>query len=321
MLDSVTPYLTRVSARRARRGLPAPQILVPGALSWGEQDAPFHSASVGKLATAVVILWLVDDGTLSLSTPVHDVLGELPGLFTGSPTVGQLLSHTSGVADYFDRGFQKLVATERDRTWTPAELVEYTQTVQRPVSAPGERFHYSDTGYVLLGMIAETMSGASWGSLLSTHVFEPLGMTRTSLFTVGAQIEPLWLGRDEISGAASLTCDWAGGGLVTTLEDLVLLSRGWRGLVSPSSAAVMSDFQHRFRSGLQYGSGLMEARFEGFMPLLRGLPRPTGHLGVTGVHLWRFDDVDIAMNFHSTREMVSSFQVLIRVVQGVVRGR
>lgn len=320
MLERVTPHLTRVSARRARRGLPAPQILVTAGddtFSWGDQDARFHSASVGKLATAVVIMRLVDAGALSLSTRVFDVLGDQPGLFLGSPTVGQLLNHTSGAADYFNRPFQNLVVSSPDRAWTPLELVDYSRVSQHPVGAPGERFHYSDTGYVLLGLIAETVTGASWGSLLRTHVIDPLGMSRTSLFALGDTTAPVWIGRHEVSTAASLTCDWAGGGLLTTLDDLILLSRGWRGLVSPDAVAMMSSFTGRFRSGLMYGSGLMEARFEGFMPLLRGLPRPTGHLGITSVHLWHFDGADIAMNFHSTREMVSSFQVLIRLVQAL----
>jgi len=81
-----------------------------------------------------------------------------------------------------------------------------------------------------------------------------------------------------------VSCDWAGGG-------------------------------NRFRPGILYGAGLMEVRFEGFFPLLRGLPRPVGHIGVLATHMF-FDPVNrahIVMNFGSTREMVRSFRTLTQI--------
>ena len=65
----------------------------------------------------------------------------------------------------------------------------------------------------------------------------------------------------------------------------------------------------------------MQLRFEGFMPLLRGLPRPVGHLGVLGTHLFVDPDrgTSVVLNFHDTREMVASFQTHIRIAQGLAR--
>jgi D-alanyl-D-alanine carboxypeptidase len=79
----------------------------------------------------------------------------------------------------------------------------------------------------------------------------------------------------------------------------------------------MSTIKHRFRPGIHYGAGLMELRFEGFMPLLRGLPRPTGHIGILGTHLFYDADHDahIALNFGSTGEMVRSVRAMIKVEQ------
>src|SRR5690606_37183251 len=99
-------HLERVARRRSRRGLPPPQVLVlaPGTeYCFGDRALPFHAASVGKLATAALVLQETRRG-LDLDAAVESVLpaAETEGLFAGrGATVRQLLAHTSGVADYF----------------------------------------------------------------------------------------------------------------------------------------------------------------------------------------------------------------------------
>ncbi|TVR02197.1 MAG: class A beta-lactamase-related serine hydrolase, partial [Spirochaetaceae bacterium] len=169
----------------------------------------FHTASIGKQLTATAIFRMIEARQLELTTPIASLLPTetLDALFTyngvdhrGRVTVEQLLGHTSGVADYFSgiadsrapepgrggehkhhrsrrRKFTDVVIAEPDRLWTPAELLSYSRDAQQPVAPPGERFHYSDTGYVLLGMIAEAIDGTSFGRVLERRVFEPAGMT------------------------------------------------------------------------------------------------------------------------------------------------
>lgn len=329
---------------RARGALGAPQVLVRGAnveYGYGDQNTPFHAASIGKAVTATIVMQLVESGAIGLDDPLPKVLPatELEGLFVHDgvdrapeATVGQLLAHTSGVADYFEGpvtegpAFLRLVIDERDRTWTPAELLDFSRHHQVPVGAPGERFSYTDTGYVLLGRIIEEATGQQFHDVLRERIFEPLGMRHSWLVTrsrpadpATPELAPFWVDRVELSRFASISCDWACGGIGATPADLVAFSEALHGgrLLRPESLAYLATMQNRFRPGIRYGAGLMELRFEEFWFLLRGLPRPVGHIGILATHLF-YDprnDVHIAMNFGSTREMTRSFKSLIRIEQ------
>ena len=324
--QALNKHLTTVARRR--RALPAPQVLVTSPsrgidFSFGERPLPFHAASIGKTVTAALLMKL-----LPLSTTVQSILGPQEGLVRADTTLGQLLNHTSGAADYFDDPvtdgprFMELIASERDREWTPEGLLQFSRERQEPVGMPGEKFHYSDTGYVLAGRMAEVHTGRPFHELVREHIFEPFGMKSTWYVgrEEGPAIAPLWIGRDELSTAASLSCDWAGGGFATTLDDLVGLSAGLRSLDSHTR---MAQIENRFRPGIHYGTGLMELRFEEFFFLLRGMPRPTGHIGVLATHMFydARNDTHIAMNFHSTHEMVRSFKTLIVIEQLLEKAR
>lgn len=347
LTSSLTAHLDTVTRRRRHLGPPQVLVRTPDhEFAYGPRATPFHGASIGKTATAVLVMRLVDDGAIALTDRAADHLpaGTLDGLYAvdgvnraDEVTVEHLLTHTSGVADYFEgrttTGPQvaELLVTEPDRFWEPADLLEFTRTRQTPVAPPGARFEYSDTGYILLGLLLEHVTGRAFHELLREWIFRPLGMRDSYLMFrsepdgEARPIAPFHLGRVEVSGFTSLTCDWAGGGIVSTLDDLALLSAGLHGgeLISDASLAEMTRMRHRFRYGMHYGAGLMEVRFEEFFPLLRGLPRPVGHIGVLATHMF-FDPVNrahIVMNFGSTREMARSFRTLYRIEAALTRDR
>ena len=330
-------HLTRVARHRARRGLPAPQVRItaPG-LSYEFGDTlPFHAASIGKLATAALVVQQIEARRLEWTTPIDDILepSELAGLFAApGATIEQLLGHTSGAADYFeDRAagttrFLRRVIDEPNHFWEPRELFDFTRHHQRPVGLPGGRFHYSDTGYVLLGRALETVTGRSFTTLLREGVLGPAGMRASAFWQrepSPERIAPVWLGRVEASHFASVSCGWAGGGIVATPTDLeqlgAALSDGT--LVSTESWARMTQPQHRVRPGIHYGLGTMQLRFDAFDPFSRGLPRPVGHLGSLATHL--FIDTErgtsVVLNFHGRGEMSASFRTHIRIAQGLAK--
>lgn len=330
----LTRHFDRVTQARARRGLPAPQIVVrtrDETIRHGD-DRAFHAASIGKIATAALAMQFVDDHELALDTTAQSVLGPLPGLLRGEATLLQLIDHTSGAADYYDgpvvtgHRFQRLIVADPDRDWTPDALLAFSRERQHPIGHPGERFSYSDTGYALLGLVLEQVSGRPLPVLFADRIFGPLGMTCSWMpwrsQGVHPAIAPVRLGRTDVSAFRSITAGWAGGGIAATPDDLLRLLRGLRsGLVSADSLAEMSRIRHRVRPGLHYGAGLMEVRFEGFSPLLGRMPRLLGHTGSLATHLYHdpVHDTDIAINFHGDREMVSSVRTLITIVREVAR--
>ena len=327
-------HLAAVARRRGTLGAPRVAVSAPGlGLEYRSgNDRPFHAASIGKTVTATIAHQLADEGVLDLDSPLSRLLpaDELAGLLAGEATVAQLLDHTSGAADYFEDRvttgpkMTRLLLDEPDRQWTPADLLAFSRDRQRLVARPGERFHYSDTGYVLLGRVLEEATGSAWHDLVHTRVLDRVGMPDTWVFLRTlpasgrpAEIAPTHLGRVDVSRHASLTVDWAGGGLATTTADLVAFSRALHGgsLVSADALARMTLMSHSFRPGIRYGSGMMQTNLRVFAPLLRGLPSPVGHLGVLATHLWHdpVHDAEIVLDFASTREMTRSFRTLIEI--------
>lgn len=304
-------------------------------------STPFHTASVGKLMTAVAIGQLVDEGKLTFETPIVEVLGEkaVEGLFTvkgvsyaSKVTINQLLDHTSGVADYFEdkdangNAFIDRLTTEKNEHWTPDKLIGYTKTHLKAVAPPGETYHYSDTGFILLGQIIEKKTQKPLHAVYRERFFEPLGLKDTYLSFGGEPVEgarnemaDVWLSGVEMSTFESLSADWAGGGIISTLKDLDVFQRALHDgkLVSKTTYDHLFTIHQQFLPGIHYGYGTMEIRFEEFMFLLKGLPRLKGHIGILSTHLF-YDPVSetsIVMNFGSDACMEASFKVLIEIMR------
>ncbi|MFD5701293.1 serine hydrolase domain-containing protein [Streptomyces lasiicapitis] len=149
----------------------------------------FRAASITKTFVATVVLQLEAEGKLDLD----DSVGQwLPGVVAGHGhdgdriTVRQLLNHTSGIYDYTDDpGVVRMYFTpeffkHRHRTWTPRELVAVA-TRHKPDFAPGKGRRYSNTNYLLAGLIIEKATGHPYGDEIRRRVIEPLGLRATSV--------------------------------------------------------------------------------------------------------------------------------------------
>ncbi|QNK57579.1 serine hydrolase [Paenibacillus sp. PAMC21692] len=301
---------------------------------------PFHIASVGKTFTVVLLALLEERGQLSFGDPISRYLSPsvLSGLFLfegvhydKQVTIQHLVGHTSGVNDYFEGNvhdgppFLDLLLNESNTFWTPASLLDFTRHQQRTVGAPGQRYLYSDTGYILLGLIIEAITGESFHDNLHRHLFIPIGMKDSYLMFYSKPynkselpIEEIWINGREISKFRSLSCDWSGGGIVSTVSDLHLFLRALKEgrLVKTDRLRELALPRHKFRAGMHYGLGLMEIRFEEFFFLLRGFPRLWGHSGVLSTHLYYDPENDayIIMNMGSTRSMPKSFKAIIQII-------
>jgi len=303
----------------------------------------FHSASVGKLLTSTLVFMAIENGKLAIDARVKPILkpGMLDGLFVVDGhdfqeeiTVKQLLGHLSGVNDYFEsRTFDGALFTDEvirnpDTFWKPEALLDYSRKRQKAVAEPGRKFFYSDTGYILLGLLLEAVFEMPFHQALKTYVFEPSDMHETHLcfYSEGFDqndLAPLFINGVDVHRFTSLSCDFSGGGLSTTANDLLKFLDCLQNLrlIGRHSLSQMADFSHRYREGLYYGVGMMQVRFEDFFFLLKSLPRLQGHLGVTGVHAW-YDPITkdaFVLNVGNTKDMVLSFKLLIAIVQMVQR--
>lgn len=137
----------------------------------------YQLASVTKPFTAMAVLMLAEDGKLSLDGKITDILPGLPAAWA-PVTVRHLLSHTSGIKSYTDVFGEQKVADSR--VFTSAEILALVKDAPLQF-APGEKYAYCNTGYYLLGMIIEKVSGKPYATVLAERIFRPLGMTATSL--------------------------------------------------------------------------------------------------------------------------------------------
>jgi CubicO group peptidase (beta-lactamase class C family) len=144
-------------------------------------DARFRVASITKTLVATVVLQLVAEGRVRLEAPVRAVLPDAPvGI-----TVRQLLDHTSGLPDHSRLdGFSDGLLRDRDRVWTPAELLALVERYDHDFP-PGTDWSYSNTGYVLLGELVGAVTGRPWAAEVRARILDPLGMRST--WTGGAE--------------------------------------------------------------------------------------------------------------------------------------
>lgn len=133
--------------------------------------------SITKTMTATVILQLADEGKVSLDAPLTTYL---PGAATNGATVRQALQMTSGIDTYTTTDFLNGLAAQPERMWAPQELAALGTSL--PATFPaGTGAQYSNTNYILLGQVAEKVTGETFGDLLQRRIFEPLALTGCSM--------------------------------------------------------------------------------------------------------------------------------------------
>lgn len=153
-------------------------------------DTRFGIASGSKVFTAVAILQLIETGELRFDTQLGDCLDvEFPHA-DPRVTIHQLLTHTSGMPDYFDEAVRDdFAALWRDyppqTIEGPRDLLPLMQEGEMQF-APGERFHYNNGGYVVLGLILEQQTGMQFTDVVEQRVFAPCGMTDAGYFRLDA---------------------------------------------------------------------------------------------------------------------------------------
>jgi D-alanyl-D-alanine carboxypeptidase len=193
--------------------------------------------SVGKTYVSAVAMQLVHEGRFSLDDPISKYLAGEPW-FNRLPnaqsiTVRQLMNHTSGLERYeFNERFTADLTATPDRIWKPQELVAYILDAAAPFAA-GQGWDYSDTNYIVLGMIMEKVTGRAYYDLVRDRVLWPAGLTSTvpSDSRVIRGLANGYAGANNpFGGSDAMLVDermvinpqfeWTGGGMASTAEDL-----------------------------------------------------------------------------------------------------
>ncbi|WP_433178622.1 serine hydrolase domain-containing protein [Actinoallomurus sp. CA-150999] len=197
----------------------------------------YRIGSQTKQITATVLLQLVQEGRLSLDDKLSKVLPEVAaqGLVERADdiTVRELIRHTSGIPDFFDSGrFDDFDFTTYYR---PVDLVKASRSLPR-TGEPGEKFSYSNTNYVLIGMIIERLTGRTLSDEFTRRIFAPLRMKSTYLtFKPPQGIKgphghgyfPDAEGRPRDADRQNASFGGAAGGIVSTAHDISVFRRAF----------------------------------------------------------------------------------------------
>ncbi|MGM0420711.1 MAG: serine hydrolase domain-containing protein [Bacillota bacterium] len=279
---------------------------------------PNYMASVGKIFTAVLVGMLVEHGKLDFQDSIADHLdGELIHglhLYKGEDhsreiQVKHLLKQTSGLPDCFWPLLDKMM-NEPGFKMETREAIEWGKTNLEPTFPPGQDFNYTDTNYYLLGLIIENITDLPFHQALSQYIFKPLKMKHSYMLGFSQPAEdpgcPLahfskeGIRLEDYETYAKI--DYAGGGVVAPLEDLLKFMRALvqHELVSQATLEIMKSDKSKFGLGIDYGYGIWQIKT---VPVLMPAKLNSwGVVGATGAFMFYhpFTDSFVIGNFNET---------------------
>jgi D-alanyl-D-alanine carboxypeptidase len=259
-----------------------------------EPNGWFRIGSVTKAFTATVLFQLVGEGFLRLDDAVADWL---PGLVPGADkiTLRHLLRQSSGLYNYTnDLSDHAAVLRDRFRQWSPHEIV--AQAARRPaLFRPGTARSYSNTNYILIGMVIEKSTGSSYSTQIERRILRPVGMHHTMVPGHDATLpEPhahgyLLVDAQPVDVTAfNASHAWAAGGIVSTAEDLNLFYAALLTgrLLNAAELEAMQDTVPAGSPGVEAGLGIVRVR------LPDGVTVWGNGGGFFGYHTWSFHTVN-----------------------------
>jgi len=230
-------------------------------------DELFIAASITKTFVSVCILQMEEEGLLSLEDNVIRYLDEQTikelTTFEGKSfekelTLEHLLRHTSGINDYLDKGQVHLDAykNEPDRRYSLQERIDIALK-RTPSTNKIGKYKYSNTNYILLGMIAEKVENKTIGDIIDDRIVKPLGLQNTSLQPAKEELPKLLKGYYTDWDLTSFTLNFnfmnPAGGILTTVDDLLKFGQGvFKGELFESKATLekMLDFKKGYGLGV-----------------------------------------------------------------------
>ena len=273
-------------------------------------DTHYRLASVTKQFTAAAILSLAERGKLSLDDSIRRWLPSLPA-YADAITIRQLLTHTSGLVDYEDA-----IPPGRTAQLNDDDVLQIVASQPAPYFEPGSSWRYSNSGYVLLGIIVARASGESFPQYLHDAIFDPLGMKTTAMHVEGADVVPNrvygysregdhWKRTDQSITSATL----GDGGIYTSVDDLV----SWmRALDAGRFAEAFVPRTLTDKKNVQYGYGWRISEHNG-----RRIVWHTGEsIGFRNA-IVRFPDEHLSIVVLTNRNEAEPYLIALRVADSL----
>jgi CubicO group peptidase (beta-lactamase class C family) len=265
-------------------------------------DDAFRVGSVNKMFTSVVILQLMEEGLLNLDDTLAEWLPEAAAMIPNSDviTIRQLLNLSSGIHDHMAAIEEDFVVSEdaQQRVWEPMELVSSIAADDTDF-APGEGWAYSNTNFILLGLVIEAATGQTVVENFHARIIDPLGLTHTYMADDEAPTADIVRGYSSYIGTNDFNASstWTAGALVSNAPEMIIFLRALLSgslfsdpstleiMLTPTEASV-----NAFGEGFGYGLGMFNFNTP-FGPIY-------GHTGDTfGFHtkVYYFVDYDAAL--------------------------
>lgn len=300
------------------------------------KETQIYIASITKLYTATVIMQLYENGIISLDDPISKYLPEklyrgihvYKGIdYSDKITIKQLLSHTSGIADYYSekskegKSLFELFLEDPERIWTVDETIERVREDMEPNFPPGTDASYSDTNFQLLGKLIEIVTGKPLHEVYDDFLFGPLALKHTWLtnyskseLTTSSTPADVFYNNMIINTVRSNGSYWADGGIISTADECIIFLKALNEghIVSISTLKSMYNW-HKLEFPIKYGYGTMYFEF----PPSQNIPPLWGHSGSSGSFLYYSEEWNmyIAGTINQVEAKSTPFKLMISVMQ------
>jgi D-alanyl-D-alanine carboxypeptidase len=303
-------------------------------------DQPYFIASTTKLFTTSIILKLRAEGKLSLDDKIGNYIEKsiLSGLhiykgkdYSQELTIKHLLSHTSGLPDYFQgkgtsgKSLENDLIEGNDQSWTFEKAIERTKNIT-PLFAPGTKgkANYSDANFQLLGKIIETITHKSYSENCNGFIIQPLGLTKTYLYQDSTDKTPktLYYKSNELNIPKAMTSFGADGGIVSTSTDiLIFIEAFFTGKLFPSTYIDELQEWNKIFFPMKSGIGIHLFKLPWLFNPTGAVPYFIGHSGLSGALAYYSpkENIFIVGTVNQVAHPDISFKTMIKLTQRALK--
>jgi D-alanyl-D-alanine carboxypeptidase len=303
-------------------------------------DQPYFIASTTKLFTTAIILKLRAESKLSLDDKISNYIDKsiLSGLniykdkdFSQELTIKHLLSHTSGLPDYFQgkgttgKSLENEITEGNDQLWTFEQAIERTKSMV-PLFAPGTKgkANYSDANFQLLGKIIETITHKSYSENCQEIIIKSLGLTKTYLYQDSTDKTPktLYHKSNELNIPKAMTSFGADGGMVSISTDmLIFIEAFFTGQIFPIEYINELQEWNRIFFPMKSGIGIHLFKLPWIFNPTGAVPYFIGHSGLSGALAFFSpkENIFVVGTVNQVAHPDISFKTMIKLTQQIMK--